>query len=98
MSRSRLTVIAVVSLLATALLSLAVSRGHSAEGLEQHALCVFERAPGVDRWGKLADFLATPVIAAVVLVCLVFGALRQVFLRVVAGASFATIALEVNEH
>ena len=98
MSRFRLSIIALVSLLATALLSLAVSRGHSVDGLEQHALRVFERAPGVDRWGQLADFLATPVIGAVVLGCLLFGALRHVLLRVVAGAVFAVIALEVNEH
>jgi membrane-associated phospholipid phosphatase len=98
MSRTRLTVIALVSLLATALLSLAVSRGHSADGLEQHAVRVLLHAPAVDRWGKFADFLATPVIGAVVLVCLVFGALRRVLLRVVAGAAFATIAFEVNER
>jgi len=98
MSRPRLAVIALVSLLATALLSLAVSRGHSADGLERHALRVFERAPGVDRWGQVADFIGAPVIGAVVLVCLVFGALKQVHLRVVAGAAFAAIALEVNEH
>ena len=98
MSRSRLTLTALVSLLATALLSLAVSRGHSAEGLEWHAVRVFERAPDVDHWGRFADFLATPVIGTVVLVCLVFGALRGVLLRVVAGAAFATIAFEVGEH
>ena len=98
MSRSQLTVIALVSLLATALLSLAVSRGHSADGLEQHALRVLDRGPVVDRWGQFADFLATPVIGAVVLVCLVFGALKRVLLRVVAGAAFATMAFEVGEH
>jgi len=98
MSRIRLAVIALVSLLAMALLSLAVARGHSADGLERHALRVFERAPAVDRWGEVADFLATPVIGAVILVSLVFGALKRVVLRVVAGAAFATIALEVSEH
>ena len=36
----RLGIIALVSLLATALLSLAVSRGHSVDGLEQHACAV----------------------------------------------------------
>ena len=98
MSRIRPTAIALVSLLAMALLSLAVSRGHSADGLEQHAVRVFDRAPEVDHWGRFADFLATPVIGTVVLVCLVFGALRGVLLRVVAGAAFATIAFEVGEH
>ena len=98
MSRFRLTAIALVSLLATALLGLAVARGHSADGLEQHAVRVLEHAPAVDRWGKFADFLATPVIGAVVLACLVFGALRGVLLRVVAGAAFATLAFEVGEH
>lgn len=98
MSRIRPTAIALVSLLAMALLSLAVSRGHSVDGLEQHAVRVFDRAPEVDHWGRFADFLATPVIGTVVLVCLVFGALRGVLLRVVAGAAFATIAFEVGEH
>ena len=87
-----------MSLFATALLSLAVSRGHSADGLEQHAVRVFERAPDVDHWGRLADFLATPVIGTVVLVSLVFGALRGVLRRVVAGAAFAAVAFEVSEH
>src|ERR1700722_15111604 len=98
MSRSRLTVIALVSMFATALLSLAVSRGHSADGLEQHALGVLERAPAVDRWGEGADFLAAPVIGAVVLACLAFGAVKRVLLRVVAGAGCAILALEINEH
>jgi membrane-associated phospholipid phosphatase len=98
MSRFRLTVIALVSLFATALLSLAVSRGHSADGLEQHAIRVFERAPTLDSWGQLADFLATPAIGAVVLVCLVFGAFKGVLLRVVAGAASAIVAFEVSEH
>ena len=56
------------------------------------------RAPEVDHWGRFADFLGTPVIVAVVLVSLVFGLSGGCCPRVVAGAAFATIALEVNEH
>jgi undecaprenyl-diphosphatase len=52
----------------------------------------------VNRWGEFADFLAVPVITAVVLISLVFGALRRVLLRVVVLAVFAAAALVINDQ
>jgi hypothetical protein len=98
MSRSRLAVIALVSLLATGVLGLAVSRGHNGFRLEHHTLDLLGRTQVIDRWGQLADFLATPVIASVVIVSLVFGALRRILGRVALFAGFAGVAFLINEH
>ncbi len=98
MSRLRLTVIALVSLLATALLGLAVSRNLTAYRLEHHVLQLLGHPPDVDRWADLADFLAVPVIGAVFLVSVVYGALRRVLLRVGVLAVFAVAALLISEY
>jgi hypothetical protein len=97
-SRSKLSVVAVVSLLATALLGLAVSRGHSALQLDRNALHLLGRPQDVARLAKLADFLAAPVIAAVLIASLVFGALRRILLRVGVFAGFAAAAFVISEQ
>jgi hypothetical protein len=97
-ARSKLSVIAVVSLLATALLALAVSRGHSALQLDRNAIHVLGRPPDVDLWARIADFLAAPVIAAVAIASLVFGAFRRILLRVGVFAGFAAAAFVVSEQ
>jgi hypothetical protein len=96
-SRSRLTVIALASLLATTLLAFAVSRGFAAFRLERHTLHLLGH-PHVDRWGALADFLAVPVIGAVLIVSLLYGALRRVLPRVAVLAGFAAVALLIGEQ
>jgi membrane-associated phospholipid phosphatase len=93
-----MTVIALLSLFATALLGLAVSRGHTASRLEWHALRLLGAQANADRWSNLADFLAVPVIATVVVVSVIFGALRHIAMRVAAFAGFAAAALLINEH
>jgi hypothetical protein len=98
MSRLRLSVLSLVSLLVTALLGLAVAHGHHAFHWERHALHLLGHPPDVDRWADLADFLAVPVITAVVLVSLVYGALRRVVLRVAVLAAFAAAALVISEQ
>jgi hypothetical protein len=106
MSRLRLLLLSLMSLLATALLGLAVAHGHPlAVGhghhvprWERHALRLLGRLPGVNRWGQLADFLAVPVITAVVLISLALGALRRVLFRVVVLAVFAAAALVINDQ
>jgi hypothetical protein len=97
-SRSKLSVIAVVSLLATALLGLAVSRGFSALRLDRNVIHVLGRPPDVKAWADLADFLAAPVILAVVIASLLFGALRRIPLRVGVFAGFAAAAFVISEH
>jgi hypothetical protein len=97
-ARSKLSVIAVVSLLATALLGLAVSRGFSALGMDRNAIHLLGRPPNVDLWQHVADFLGAPVIAAVLVASLVFGALRRILLRVGVSAGFAAAAFVLSEH
>jgi len=87
-----------VSLLATALLSLAVSRGHDGYHLESGALHLIGRSSSVESWAELADFLAVPVIAVVLIVSLVYGAERRVLPRVVVMAGFAAAAELINER
>ena len=97
MSRSRLAVISLVSLLATALLGLAVSRGYAAYGLERDALHLISRPSNLDRWTQLADTLAVPAIGAVFIASLVYGGRRHVLARVVVLAGFAAAAEVVSE-
>jgi hypothetical protein len=97
-SRSRLSLIAVVSLLATALLSLAVSRGHTELGWDRNAIHLLGRPPDVILWDDVANFFAAPVIAAVVIASLVFGALRRNLLRVGVFAGFAAAAFVISEQ
>jgi hypothetical protein len=97
MSRSRLAVVALVSLVVTALLSLGVSRGFGALRLEWRTLQVLPRHRSTS-WGDLANFLAVPVISGVLIVSLVFGALRRVLLRVLVGAGSAALAFVISEQ
>ena len=111
MSRSRLAVIALVSLGATAVLCFAVSRGFNAFRLERHATSILGRPthdfgppfwgagrpPSAELWGRLADVLATPVIAVVLVACLIFGAFKRVLWRVVTGIGFAALAFVIND-
>jgi len=98
MSRSRLSAIAVVSLLATALLALAVSRGDSALHLDRNAIHLLGRPPDVDLWKHVADVLAAPAIAVVVVASLVLGALRRILLRVGVFAGIAVATFLISEH
>jgi len=97
MSRSRLAVVALVSLVVTALLSLGVSRGFGALRLEWRTLQVLPRHRSTS-WGDLANFLAVPVISGVLIASLVFGALRRVLLRVLVGAGSAALAFVISEQ
>ena len=96
-SRTRLAVVSLSSLLATALLSLAVSRGFNALRLEWHTLHLLGHR-NVDHYADMADFLAVPVISVVVIASAVYGALRRVLVRVLVLAGFALVALVVNEQ
>jgi hypothetical protein len=92
-----MAVISLVSLLATALLGLAVSRGYGEYGLERDALLLISRPSNLDRWTQLADALAVPVMTAVFIASLVYGARRHVLPRVVVLALFAVVAELVSE-
>jgi hypothetical protein len=96
-SRSRLAAISAVSLLASALLGFAVSRGFGALRLEWHVVRLLGRHPSPN-WGEFAGFLAIPVIVTVLLASLVVGVRRHALRRVVVGAVSAGLAFVVSEH
>jgi membrane-associated phospholipid phosphatase len=85
-----------VTLLASALLGFAVSRGFGAFRLEWHVVRLLGRHRSA-RWGQLAEFLAIPVIGAVLLASLVLGPRRHALRRVVVGAVSAGLAFVVSE-
>ena len=86
------------SLLATALLGFAVSRGFNAFRLEWRALQLLGHHRNIDHWGNLANLLAVRVIAAVFIASAVYGALRGVVARVAVMAGFAVVAFVLNEE
>ena len=86
------------SLLATALLSLAVSRGSSGFELDRNAFLLLGRPPDVDLWKHVADLLAVPVISAAVAASMVFGVLRRILLRVGVFAGIAAAAFLISEQ
>lgn len=90
--------ISLLSLLATALLGLAVSHGLNAIRLEWRVLHLLGHHRDIDHWTDLADFLAAPVIAAVFVASAAYGAFRRVFARVVVLACFAVLAFVLNEE
>ncbi len=100
-ARAKLSVIAGVSLLAMALLSLAVSRGYSGLMLDRNAIHLLGRPPDVALWKGVADYLAAPAIAVVLIASLVVGAFHRILLRVgvfggLAGAAFVVGELVVK--
>ncbi len=85
-------------LCATAVLSLAVAQGRSPYGFEDPALGWLGPPSATRAWAHLAEVLAAPAIAAVLLVCFVLGLARRVFLRVAVYAVLAAGALLINDH
>jgi hypothetical protein len=98
-SRSRLTIVALASLVALALLSLAVYRGFTAFRLEHRVVGLYGTPyPNIYHWADFAGILALPVIVAVLVVSSVFGALRGCLVRVAVLAGFAGAAFLIGEQ
>ncbi len=85
-------------LFATAVLSLAVAHGRSPYGFEDPVLGWLGPPSATRAWADLAEFLAVPAIAAVLVVCFALGLARRIFLRVAVYAALAAAALLVNDH
>lgn len=96
--RSTLTAIALLSLLSFALLASVVANGNGLYGFERPFLRSLGSPSSVDNWADFADLLAAPVIIAVLVVALAFGALRRSLVRVAVYAGFAVVALLISEQ
>jgi membrane-associated phospholipid phosphatase len=96
--RSRLVVTASVCLAMTALLALAVAHSRAPASWEQPVVGRLGNPSAHGFWTGLAEFLAAPAISAALIGTFILGSVRRAFLRVVAYASVATVALLVNEN
>ena len=98
MRRSTLTVIALASLLATAILGLAVAHRNAPYWFEDPAIKTLNPGSAAATWANLAELLSVPVIAAVLVVALAYGALKRAVGRVAVYAGFAAGAFVIGEH
>jgi hypothetical protein len=96
--RSRLKVIALGCLLATAIMALVVAHGRAPYAFENPALAWLGLPFAVRSWADVATFLAAPVVAGVLVVSLALGLLRRAFFRVAFYTTLAAAALLISEH
>ena len=95
---SRLKVVALTCLLATATLGLVVAHGHSPYAFEKSALAWLGPPSANNTWADFAKFLAAPVVGAVLVTAFVIGQLRRALLRVAAYAGLAASAVLISEN
>ena len=98
MPRTRLRVIALVCLYATAILASAVAHGRSPYGFEDPVIKWLGPPSAIRGWAELAELLATPTIIAVLVVSFGVGLARRAFVRVVFYAALAAWALLISEQ
>ena len=98
MPSAKLKVTALMCLLASALLALAVAHSRAPVAFEEPALRWLGPPSAEGTWGHLANFLALPAISVVMVVSLAFGCARRAFPRVAVYAVLAAAALLTNEY
>jgi membrane-associated phospholipid phosphatase len=98
MSRARLAIAALTCVFAITVLALAVAHGREPYGFEDPALNWLGPRSARNAWAHLAELLATPTIAVVLVLSLVTGLVRGALLRVVLYAALAAATLLINDH
>jgi membrane-associated phospholipid phosphatase len=97
-SNSRLTITALVCLVATAALALAVAHNSSPYGFEDPALDWLGRPSSLRAWGDLTELLTAPAVFAGLVVALAVGMLKHATWRVLLYAVAAIAAFLISEH
>jgi hypothetical protein len=97
-SSARLAITALVCLVATAALALAVAHGDGPYGFEHPVINWLGHPSAVRTWANGAELLGTPVLVVVLVVCFGFGLGRQAFLRIALYAVLAVGAILISEH
>jgi membrane-associated phospholipid phosphatase len=95
---TNLRVVALVCLLTSALLALAVAHTSAPYAFENPALEWLGRPSAIRVWADLAKLLATPAVCAVLVISFVLGCVRRAYFRVVVYAAFAAAAFLISEH
>jgi membrane-associated phospholipid phosphatase len=96
--RAKLKVTALVCLLTTALLALAVAHSRAPFAFEEPALKWLGPPSARSTWTDLAERLAAPAISAALVVSFAVGCVRRAFLRVAVYAALAAAALLISEQ
>jgi membrane-associated phospholipid phosphatase len=97
-ARANLKVTALICLLTTALLGLAVTHSHAPYGFEAPALERLGPPSALGTWTDVAEVLGTPAIAAVLVVSFAIGIVRREAFRVLVYAALAAATFLVSEH
>ncbi len=95
---ARLSVIALMSLLATAVLALTVAHCRAPYGFETPVLQWLGPHRAIRAWADLAELLAAPAIGAALVVSFAVGLVRRAFFRLAVYAAFAAGAFLISEH
>ncbi len=98
MPSARLTITALMCLVATAALALVVAHGSGPYGFEDPALDWLGQRSAIHAWADLAELLTAPAVFAAMIAALVVGRLKQATWRVVLYAVLAVTALLISEH
>ena len=98
MLRTRLKVIALMCLLATAVLAWAVAHGRSPYAFEDPVLAWLGPPSAVRSWADLVELLGAPTIGAVLVVSFALGVVRRAYFRVAVYTVLAAAALLISEQ
>ena len=98
MQPAKLRIVALVCLVSSALLALALAHTRVPYSLENPALEWLGPRSANRAWAGVAEVLATPVVCAVLVASFVLASFRRAPLRVVVYAAFAGVAVLVSEH
>jgi membrane-associated phospholipid phosphatase len=96
--RTRLKVIALTCLLATAVLASAVAHDSSPYAFEDAVLAWLGPPSAVRSWAHLVELLGAPAVCAVLFASFALGVVRRAFFRVAVYTMFAAAALLISEH
>lgn len=97
-SSFRLSLVAVACLCTFVLLSLVVAHGRGPYGFEDPVFSWLGAPTTTATWAVLSERLASPVIAAVLVVTVAVGIARRALLRVAVYAALAALAFLLSEH
>ena len=98
MPKARLTITALLCLLATAALALAVAHQSVPYGFEDPALNWLGPPSALRAWGRLTELLTAPAVFAALFAALVVGLLKRATWRVLFYAALAVTAFFISEH
>jgi hypothetical protein len=95
---AKLTITALMCLLATAALALAVAHRSVPYGFEDPALNWLGPPSTLRAWGRLTELLTAPAVLAALVAALVAGLLKRATWRVMLYAALAVLAFLISEH